>query len=53
MYGTQVMSVLELSAPVWRSSLTIENCKDLERVQKTATQLIMGIKYKSYKSALT
>ena len=52
-YKTFIGPVLEQSAPVWSSSLTIENCKDLERVQKAATRLIMGIKYKSYQSALT
>ena len=52
-YKTFIRPVLEQSAPVWSSSLSSENCKDLERVQKAATRLIMGIKYKSYHSALT
>ena len=37
-----VRSILEQSAVVWHSSLTLENSKDLERVQKSAVRLIIG-----------
>ena len=35
------------------SSLTEENKTDLERVQKTATKIILGERYKNYEQALT
>ena len=44
--------ILEHSAPVWHSSLSEENRKDLERVQKTALKIILGNKFKSYDNAL-
>ena len=37
-----VRSLLEQSAVVWHSSLTLENSKDLERIQKSACKLIIG-----------
>ena len=47
-----VRSQLEHSATVWHSSLTEENKTDLERVQKTATKIILGERYRNYKQAL-
>ena len=47
-----VRSILEHSAPVWHSSLSLENRKDLERVQKTAFKIILGNKFKSYENGL-
>ena len=41
-----------LTAPVWHSSLSLENRKDLERVQKTAFKIILGNKFKSYENGL-
>ena len=41
---------MEQSAVVWHSSLTSENRKDLERVQKAA--VIMGSNYTTYKEGL-
>ena len=52
MYILYVRSILEQSATVWHSSLTEENKNDLERVQKTALKVILGVKYKSYENAL-
>ena len=40
-YISYVRSVLEQNAVVWHSSLTEENCQDLERVQKSACKLIL------------
>ena len=37
-----VRSILEQSATVWHSSLTQENIEDLERVQKSATKIILN-----------
>ena len=55
-YVLYVRSVLEQSIVVWHSSLTKENCEDLERVQRCALRIILGKnyeKYKNYESALS
>ena len=44
--------MLEQSAIVWHSSLTIENSEDLERVQKNAMYIIMKDTYTGYQNAL-
>ena len=49
-YMLQVRSKLEQSAPVWHSSLTKKNTRDLERVQKCALRIILGEKYSGSKS---
>ena len=51
-YLTFIRSVLEQSAVVWHSSLTLRNRKDLERVQKVAVRVIMGKNYSNYKTGL-
>ena len=51
-YFLFVRSLLEQSATVWHSSLTQENCDDLERVQKSAVKIILGPKYDCYKKSL-
>ena len=51
-YLTYVRSVLEQSAVVWHSSLTLKNRRDLERVQKAAVRVILKEKYKTYKQGL-
>ena len=48
-----IRSILEQSAVVWSSSLTIHNKNDLERIQKSAVRIILGNEYKDYKSSLT
>ena len=50
-YIKQVRSVLELAVPVWHSSLTVADKISIERVQKSALQIILGLEYDSYKSA--
>ena len=49
-YIKQVRSVLELAVPVWHSSLTVADKISIERVQKSALQIILGLEYDSYKS---
>ena len=44
-YVLYVRSVLEQSSVVWHSSLTKENCEDLERVQKCAVRINLGKEY--------
>ena len=51
-YTMYIRSILEQACVVWHSSLTQENCEDLERVQKCALRIIMGSKYTSYDEAL-
>ena len=50
-YFKQVRSVLELAVPVWHSSLSKEDSQNIERVQKSAFQVILGPKYTSYNNA--
>ena len=49
---TFVRSIIEQSAVVWHSSLSLKNMSDLERVQKAAVRVIMGNNYSSYKNGL-
>ena len=51
-YQKQVRSILELAVPVWTAGLTIDNIRELERVQKTALAIILGRKYDGYHDAL-
>ena len=51
-YITFIRPVLEQSAQVWHSSLTAENTKDLERIQKAAVRLIMGRRHTNYNTYL-
>ena len=47
-----IRSVLEQSSVVWSSSLTLEDCQSLERVQKIALRIIYQQKYMNYDNAL-
>ena len=51
-YILYIRSILEQSCVVWNSSLTEENCDDLERVQKAAVRVIVGKNYTNYENAL-
>ena len=51
-YFLFIRSLLEQSAPLWHSSLSQENRKDIERIQKSAMTIILGHPIKSYKKAL-
>ena len=51
-YIKQVRSVLELAVPVWHSSLTVADKVGIERVQRAALQVILGLDYHDYASAL-
>ena len=46
-YCKQVRSVLEFTAVVWSSGLTQENSTQIERIQKSAFAVIMGVQYAS------
>ena len=51
-YTKQVRSVAEYAVPVWNAALTVEEVTKIERIQKTACNIILGEKYNSYTSAL-
>ena len=51
-YKQQVLSVLEFAVPVWASSITKHEASTIERVQKTALHIILGIDYTNYQLAL-
>ena len=48
----QVRSVLELAVPAWNAALTENDKKNIERVQKTALRIMLGLEYTDYRSAL-
>ena len=50
-YKTYIRSVLEQSCVVWNASISKQNERELERVQKVSVKLILG-KYESYTEAL-
>ena len=47
-----IRSILEQSAPVWNSSITADNSNDLERIQKSAVQIILKDNFQGYKRGL-
>ena len=51
-YKVYIRSVLEQSSTVWGSSLAKHNIRQLERVQKVATRIILGNNY-SYEDRLS
>ena len=52
LYCQFIRSILDFNSCVWYSSITEEECEDLDRVQKNACKLILKEEYKEYKSAL-
>ena len=51
-YTKQIRSVLELAVPVWSSGITLSEQIDLERIRRSATHIILGEDFVSYKEAL-
>ena len=51
-YHKQVRSVLELAVPVWQPSITKQEKRQIERVQRCAFNIILGHEYESYSNAL-
>ena len=52
LYHLKIRSILEFGAPAFHSSLTLEQAKDLEMIQKKAFSIILGQKFKNYNNAL-
>ena len=50
-YTKEVRSILELAVPVWHSGLTKHQSQDIERIQKTAMQIILQDKDINYQLA--
>ena len=51
-FEKQIRSVLEFGTPVYTAGLTNEDKNNIERVQRTAAHVILGVNYTDYKSAL-
>ena len=51
-YTKQIRCVLELAVPAWQGGISQAERTDLERVQKSASHIILGDFYTSYKCAL-
>ena len=52
LYHLKIRSILEFGAPAFHSSLTLEQSKTLETIQKKAFSIILGQKFKNYTNAL-
>ena len=52
-FNVKIRSVLEYSAPVFTSMLTVQNITDIERIQKIALKVILDEKYQNYNQACT
>ena len=51
-YILYIRSILESSAVVWHSSITVSEQQDIERVQKVALRIILASEYDNYNHAL-
>lgn len=51
-YQTRIRTTLEFAAPVYHSSLTVDQTRQIEMVQKKAFAIILGKSYTSYQMAL-
>ena len=52
-YTKEVRSTLEQAVPIWNASLTVQQVRAIERVQKTALYIILDKRYINYESACT
>ena len=51
-YMGYVRTICEYAAPVWHSSITVDQSKKLERIQKRVCRIILSSKYQSYTETL-
>ena len=52
LYHLKIRSILEFGSPAFHSSLTLEQSKALEVVQKKAFSIILGPRFKNYSNSL-
>ena len=52
-YMGYVRPICEYAAPVWQSSITVDQSKQLERIQKRVRRIILGSRYESYTETLS
>ena len=50
-YILYIRSILEYCSTVWHSTLTVEQSKNIESVQKLCLKIILGTEYESYDAA--
>ena len=51
-YCQYIRVILEFNSNVWFSTITKEECEDIERVQKNVCKLLLGNEYLDYPDAL-
>ena len=51
-YVKHCRSILEFAAPVWNRAITNGEKQDIERTQKWALHIILGVQYGDYRNAL-
>ena len=51
-YQLRIRSTLEFAVPVFHSSMTQDQCRQVEMVQQKAFAIILGLGYRSYEFAL-
>ena len=51
-YILYIRSILEYCSVVWHSTLTAQQCSDIENVQKLCMKIILGADYSTYEQAL-
>ena len=51
-YKLQIRCLTEIACPSWNGALTVQNIKDLERLQKISLRIILGSSYKTYENSL-
>ena len=51
-YILYIRSILEYCSMVWHSTLTVQQSRDIERVQKLCLKVILGQEYNRYDNAL-
>ena len=51
-YILYIRSILEYCSVVWHSTLTVQQCTDIEKVQKLCLKIILGAEYSGYENSL-
>jgi hypothetical protein len=51
-YKTFIRCLVEYCCVVWHSSLTVDQCNTIERIQRVCLKIILGPNYGGYETAL-